>query len=354
MTRFIALLTLLVLIIFSGCKETIETTETGPQWVTFRRPATSAIPSNQVNTMALGNDGRVWIGTDSGAASFLRNSWGVITDSLRYLLGGSLQYSKKVNAITEGPDGSIWFGLAGAGAKRYRPNATSNTWLSYHQTLSGSVLSVTADQQLQQRGDVWFATLSGISWFIPNNADPSTGQWYAVQQPTIPSNQVRTSVFNFNDNSVWFGTSGGVAYYDIANQAWTVFSLPPPHDAYTISSIAFDRNNIAWIGTWGGVTRYDKAASTFTHYTNANTNGKLPSDLVNVVAVDKKLPPTVWIGTNGGLARLRDTSWTTFKTFNVPELPGDTVKGIVIDLRNNVWIGTSNGVAVYNEEGTSF
>lgn len=346
---------LLFPLIIGGCKEVVETKEPGPNWLTYRRPTNNQIPSNVVNSMTLGDDGRVWIATDSGVASFQKNSWGIITDSVRYLLAGSSTYSKKVNSISEARfDGSIWFGLAGGGAKRYRPNSTSNAWLTYRQTASGTITSVVTDQQFQQRGDVWFTTLIGISWFIPDNSNPETGQWYLVQQPTIPSNQVRCSAYNFNDNTVWFGTNNGAAYYSTNDEIWSTFTLPPPYDQYTISSIAFDRNNVVWLGTWGGVHSYDRTTSQFKHYTNALTAGKLPSNFVNVVAIDKKVPPTVWIGTNGGMVRVRDTTWTTYTTRNTPQLPGDSVKAITIDLRNNVWIGTSNGVAIFNENGTSF
>ena len=63
---------------------------------------------------------------------------------------------------------------------------------------------------------------------------------------------------------------------------------------------------------------------------------------------------TRWFGTNHGLARLQDTTWTLFNRNNTPALGSDSITALAYDSRKNLWIWTANGVMVYNPEGTEF
>jgi ligand-binding sensor domain-containing protein len=57
--------------------------------------------------------------------------------------------------------------------------------------------------------------------------------------------------------------------------------------------------------------------------------------------------------TDSGLVRLANTTWTKFTAENSP-LPSSTVTALSYDTRGNIWIGTANGLGVYNENGINF
>jgi ligand-binding sensor domain-containing protein len=256
-----------------------------------------------------------------------------------------------VNTIEPGNSGAIWFGLDGGGVRRYREGASRNIWQYYGPPdVSQNVIqSIAAD--LYVNGDVWVATTYGVSRFMPSVGDPEFGTWVQYLTPDLPNNQVYCSAVNYNDNTIWFGTANGIGMYNDLVTDWIAYEIPDPYN-YRILAIDFDLTGKVFLGKLEGASIYNRNSSTFTHFTGASTGGQLPAGPVNAVASD--LGSTVWFGTDNGLARLRDTTWTLYTTANTPTLPSNKITAVAIDRRENVWIGTDFGVAVFNENGTRF
>ncbi len=337
--------------ILSGCGngEDIVVPPAGPAWITFKLPGTPQLLANDINDLHPDQSGRMWIATDSGANYYQRGSWGRIRDSLRFSNGGPYRYA--VNAIESGKFSTIWFGLDGGGVRRYREGATTAVWTTYnYPDLTYPVVqSITADNVVN--GDVWFATTNGVSRFMPSATNPEFGTWQTFLMPHIPSNQVYSSAMNFNDNTPWFGTQDGFASFNDALSDWTSYDLPPAYN-YRINSMAFDRSGTLWMAKLEGVSSFNKESGIWVHYTNTSTAGQLPPGEIHAVTTD--LENTRWFGTDYGLVRLRDTTWTTFTMANTPELPGNVVTALSYDNMGNLWIGTETGLAVFNETGTRF
>jgi ligand-binding sensor domain-containing protein len=345
---FAAVLPLAALL--GGCTSNdVVPPEVGPVWVTFKLPETQQLLTNKVNALHADQSGRVWVASDSGANYFQRGNWGRVRDSLRYTTGSTVRYA--VNAIESGKNSTIWFGLDGGGVKRYREGATRAVWTTYFSELTYPVIqSISADKVVN--GDVWCATTFGVSRFMPSSSDPEYGTWQSYVGPAyIPSNQVYASAMDFNDNTVWFGTQDGFCLYNDMITDWTTFALPPAYN-YRINGIAFDLAGTAWLAKLEGVTSFNKESGRWVHYTNENTGGKLPPGSVNAVTTD--LGSTRWFGTDHGLVRLSDTTWTTLTTATTPELPDNVVTALTYDNLGNLWIGTNQGIAVYNPAGTRF
>lgn len=91
---------------------------------------------------------------------------------------------------------------------------------------------------------------------------------------------------------------------------------------------------------------------TFERRYYALSSGKLP--YVNINAVATNYDKVRWFGTGAGLVGLIDTARTTFSQATTPQLPSHIIIAIGYDLLGNLWIGTSHGVAVYNDLGTIF
>ena len=144
----------------------------------------------------------------------------------------------------------------------------------------------------------------------------------------------------------------GLAKFDGTN--WTVYNtsnsgLPDNH----VSSLAIDGSGNKWIGTWDGLAKFDG-----TNWTVYNTsNSGLPDNWVSSLAIDGS--GNKWIGTGGwrfdyswggGLAKFDGSNWTVYDTSN-SGLPTNTVLSLTIDGSGNKWIGTTGGLAVFNEGG---
>jgi ligand-binding sensor domain-containing protein len=350
--RTIPLIPLLLTAALAGCSGgTTEPVEKGPPWRTYRRPATGGLLDNKVNSLSVDQFNRVWVATDSGANYYSKGAWGMIDrQNLQYQTfsqGGTIT-SYKVNAIAQGSYGTIWFGLDGGGVRRWRENAATDIWTTYKSPslASNFIQSITGDMISNAR-DVWFTTLNGVSQFRPEPTDPRDGNWTSYASPLLATNLVRASAINETDLIMWFGTDEGLSYYNDLTFEWRSIDLTAPYD-YRVNDIAFDGGGVLWMAKLVGVSGYDPVKSTWTHYTNENTGGKLPPGEVHAVAAQGT---TRWFGTDAGVVRLQDTTWTTFAAPAIPEMPSNVVTALKVDRRGNLWIGTADGLAVFNEGG---
>ena len=165
---------------------------------------------------------------------------------------------------------------------------------------------------------------------------------YTMSNSGIPSDYVVGGVVVDNNNNIWLGTDAGVAKFDGTN--WTVFTTTDGLPTDIISCIAVDNNNNIWIGTDGdGVAKYN--GTTWTKY--AYSDG-LCDNGIHYIACETN--GTVWFGSwGGGVSKLNGSTWTTYLT----ELPTDgsayaSIFYIHIDASNNKWFGTDMGLVKYD------
>lgn len=352
MRAFVTFATVVVLISFGfqACRETnLGPPQAGPQWISFNS-SNSGLLNNHVNAILTDAVGVLWIATDSGACSLSYGSWNSIVDELTFQTNAGPKST--VTSIALGSDASLWFGLAGGGLARYNQRAVTTVWRRFTTAdgiPSNFVLSVAADQKL---GWIWCSSLdSGVARFIPMTNE--TGVWarFTSSNSTLPSDIVRCVAYNPIDFSIWFGTQfNGVVYINGGGDWQQPIIFPGPVN-FPVDAIAFDVNT-TWFATWDGILSFAPETYVWRKYISTNTRGVVPVGIVNAVTTDYLT--TRWFGTNAGIVRLSDTSWAKFNRENTPQLPSDTITALTRDFRGNLWIGTPNGVAVYNEAGVKF
>lgn len=165
--------------------------------------------------------------------------------------------------------------------------------------------------QTDRNGDVWFTN------FFPANND---------------------QIFRINEDGTWSG-------FKIANIA-----------GEQISDIKFDLDNNIWALSRGGL-----APSSILAISEEGDLKRLfsNSDLFNnptCVEIDKV--GDVWVGTEEGIVIIKNENKMTSFSLERPVIDGRyllenlVVKGITVDGANRKWISTSDGVWVFNEDGT--
>jgi len=337
--------------IFPGC-----TSPTGPppprlpdKWLVYRQSPGKLI-NNYINGLLLDHGRTIWLATNDGVSSFSGGVWASLRDSLSYQSGGTP--SHRVSCIVQAKDGAMWFGLSGGGVVRYNPYSSIQVWRRYTSPdlVFDVVLAGAADVSNQSLyGEVWLTTPFGISRFI--GAAAEQGRWVTYNMtntPQLPSNQIPACLNKLDDNTFWFATQTGgavMANYGLAGLEWSRYPLQSDS---RINSISFDLQNNLWFGVQQGAVTFNVQNSAWTPYPPDTAANKLPAGPVNAVVTN--LLKVRWFGTNGGLVRLDDTTWTRFTAANSP-LPRDTVNVLLFDYNQSLWVGTANGVAVYNEAG---
>ncbi|MBK9419184.1 MAG: hypothetical protein IPN62_18365 [Flavobacteriales bacterium] len=122
-------------------------------------------------------------------------------------------------------------------------------------------------------------------------------------------------------------------------------------DYLSISSFTHHPDGTVWMGTVAGLHHLDPKTGVWKVYQHdENDPQSLPHDMVFTTCLDPSDPKHVlWVGTNGGgLARF-DVRTKQFKTYTTKDgLPNNVIYGILSDVRNNLWIGTNQGLVQFD------
>ncbi len=158
---------------------------------------------------------------------------------------------------------------------------------------------------------------------------------------------------------MWFGTWNGLNRYD----GYTFKIYKKQDNAHSLSSnfihsICEDRKGNLWIGTRNGLNMLDFVKDCFLcFYNDSLANQSLAGNWINAVYCDKS--GSVWVGTNGqGLDRVIYDSINEsyyFEHFSISsnnslKLSSDIIRSIYEDSKGRLWIGTNNGLNLYNRD----
>ena len=225
--------------------------------------------SDAVNGLAIAPDGTVWAGTGFGLAYFDGDSW------TNYTKEDGLLHDN-VYSVEVAEDGTVWAGTT-TGVSSF----DGKTWTDYVRE-DGLIETFVFDTAIDNEGNLWFATIGGVSSF-----DGSTWKSYTVEDGL--SFDIVNTIAAAPDGSVWFGTSsGGVSRFD--GSTWTTFTESADYDLHYVKAITVDHDGALWFATEGhGVYRYDGE-----NWLNFTKTDGLPHDWVDaaVVAPDG----VVWFG----------------------------------------------------------
>ncbi|WP_437760064.1 ATP-binding protein [Sorangium sp. So ce1389] len=316
--------------------------------------AEDGIPQITINAIAFEPGGRLWIGTQNGAASY---------DGRRFTplplpTGGG---SSWIQAVAAAQDGAVHFGMLTGQVIRYA--AGRFTRFGAAEGLTGEKPIRTLLEAPTGRGRaLWVGTIDGLyrldgeRWtrvdLGPGFEHPDVRALHATTLPGgepalwvgsgdglfrcddrgcarfattadgLPSNVVMTLLETAGEAGsrvLWAGTRGGIAR--LAEGRWESFTpASVPELAQPVRALAETVSGTGartlWAGTYGGgLARL--AGGTWTALTKASST--LPDDHVMALAATGEAHGgrTLWIGTNaGGLARLRHDGWVGFTQQN--------------------------------------
>lgn len=170
-----------------------------------------------------------------------------------------------------------------------------------------------------------------------------------------------SSVYNIYQDSkgfMWFGTEDGLNKYD--GQTITVYGATT--DQYNILAnkwvelVYEDKSGTMWIGSRGGLTKYNPRKGVFTPFQHdANDPSTLSNDTITVVEAD--LRNELWVGTFQGLNRV--DRFTNEVERIIPEdssLSGLTshITDFLQDESGIFWIATLEGLYSYDRKSGLF
>ncbi len=262
--------------------------------------------------------------------------------------------------MCEDADGGIWFGkpaLAGYSGD-FLARFKDGRFTFFGEAdglLKASIRSIIRDRE----GSLWLATTRGLY-----RARKRLMTAYSIESG-LPSHEVYP-LAQSRDGQIWIGTTLGLSRGGLRDGR--VESFSPLLPGANVQALWEDATGRMWIGIEGGLRRYEngkiqnlsvKAAiygvrsgrdgkywvassqglfkfdddKIIAHYT---TKDGLPSNDVKTLHQDRR--GTLWFGTYGGLAQLKDGRFISYTAAD--GLAGNRVRAIYEDADGTLWIGT--------------
>lgn len=172
----------------------------------------------------------------------------------------------------------------------------------YQKDASASRLSNNFTTELVQdlNGDIWIGTIYGLNRYSPL-LDKWDHYFYSEKNNAIPENNIK-KLFMDSEGIVWVGTKNGIAYYDKKSDGFvSILSLGEVGHSLNIEEIFQHPAGYFLLGSNNGIYRLEKATGNATFYPVTDTNVSLMINTIEVIDENKNL---VLLGTNRGIYAL--------------------------------------------------
>ncbi|WP_299780729.1 two-component regulator propeller domain-containing protein [uncultured Formosa sp.] len=268
---------------------------------------------------------------------------------------------KEINLFSDSSD-NLWFSVRDQGLL-YVDKRTKNTHrLLYNKNNTIGINSNVVTNIFEDAfGNIWFSSLdSGL-----NILDKRRKEFIHVKDNNLPNgllnNRVR-AVFQDSDRDIWVGTKvgGTLSKFNRDSLTFTHYHSNPSNPLSLsndfVFSITEDRPGYLWVGTLDGLNFFDKANGTFKVYRHQENNvNSLSSNSINDLL---KYDDNLFIGTVTEGLDVYNTKNKRFshyrKTGANNQLSDNRIKVIYQDQRKNIWIGTINGLNLFDPKTGEF
>ncbi|WP_295999923.1 sensor histidine kinase [Rugamonas sp.] len=299
-------------------------------------------------------DGWLWIGGSSGLYRFDGHSF----ERMEAIDGNKL---RKTNVLSLAYlDGALWVGYGFGGIERFKNGVATyfdeKTGLpeaSVHQILQapgGPVSATTSHGLYEWRGEQWTRgwpapgqpgagllheivgadgalLINGGGGILRRKKNESVFTPVASDKPQI------FSLFPGPDGAFWTTAATGYQQYDTS--ADRIIGGPPNHATDDADSLYVERDGTTWMGVPDGIQLLANTRD-FSKIDELTRARGLSDRAVQFFFQDRE--DNVWLGTSGGIDRLRRSKVHTFAMSSNTRLPG-----IAPDNDGALWVSSRNG-----------
>jgi len=204
----------------------------------------SPLPSNTIKSIAVGQNGTVWIGTAIGLVCYwpATGSW----QGLSVFKNGL--WHNSIETLLRDRDNNIWIGAMG-GLNKYE--ADKNKVMRYS-VLGGFPKYKTNCMMEDKRGHIWLGTYHGLYVYDPKAA--AFKKYNKGVSPRRLSNDKILGLAQDKSGDIWIGTKNGLNRYNLQTHEFTWFFERNGLVNNVVSSLIVDQANNLWVSTPSGVS----------------------------------------------------------------------------------------------------
>ena len=249
-------------------------------------------------------------------------------------------------------EGGLWIGTYYGGvnyASPYRGTIIGYSHSDYENSVGGNIISCFAEDS---SGNIWIGTDDGgLSYFDPQK---KTFKNYLPDKTRNSISYHNIHALCIENDKLWIGTySGGLNILDLQTNHFKHYKSDPsdPFSLYgnSVYSIYKENENI-WIGTMDGICLYNREDDNFLRIKEVGTT---------VIDIIRDPDGYIWFATLGaGLFRYDNEhqSWQQFlhDPSDPASIPNNQINTLCIAEDNRLWLGTDDGLAVYDRRNNTF
>ncbi|RDY28197.1 histidine kinase [Romboutsia weinsteinii] len=257
-----------------------------------------------------------------------------------------------IEVIFQDSKGYIWLGT-NDGLNRY--NGYDFKIYNYEEDQNSISHNGITDITEDEEGNIWVATVQGVSKINPDTDQINSYTEYNSRIKEDSTSEILTT----QNDKVLVGTYEGLNIY---NEKTDRFDTVLDEDDGILSNVIYaveeDKYGNIWIGTELGVNKVSKDFEVLETYPISVTENSLGESEVYVLYCDDE-SDLVWAGTDSSGVFKIDTKIKNITGYrNNPmdkkSIPSNQIGAIMRDREGNLWIGTTDGLATYNEQNDNF
>jgi len=319
-----------------------------------------SIGSNSINTLSIDTAaGILWVGAWNGKldkANLNQKPFGLVNfdPANKNSLAGN-----EVTSVLEDSSGIVWIGVYERGLSRWDRKTNLFTHFSHNAADNNTLRSDHVYGLLEDKhGHLWVCNGTTLS-----RMNKQTGEFIHYNSNAANfkdfDHQTIYSITQDKEGYIWLGTGNGIKRFDENTGLFKHYYHTPGDTTgisdYTSIAIYADSKDNIWSGFGSIATdRLDQRTDRFSHFKhNSKDPASISSNVVSSFYEDSK--GIIWIGTwAGGLCSF-DYATGKFTTYTVRDgLPDNTVFSILEDDKNNLWLGTANGLSQFDPVRKTF
>ncbi|MDR2858943.1 MAG: response regulator [Mediterranea sp.] len=324
-------------------------------WTHYSMSSATPLTSSLIRAVEEDSNGLIWIATDHGGINLLDKEKGTITYLKNNPFDPKSISQNSVICLYKDDTGIIWCGTYKTGINYYHESIFKFKSIRFpiFEAADAGINDCNCVYE-DASGNLWIGTNgNGLLYF-----DQITHQYRKYQHDSSNPNSLNSNIVvcltGDSKGNLWIGTYmggldcfNGKTFRHYVSKGRGINGL----SSNSVYSLYADENNRLWIGTLGGgLDCFNLETYSWNHFNTSDTNNTLMSD--NIYSISKGIGDKILIGTVLGVNVL-DTWDNKISVFHGTKdssfiFSKKTINTVFIDSRDLMWIGSNNGLNIYD------